>query len=126
MASADRFRDIKRRMHARIRSRKIHLKVHDPERAFVEGVISRGDRRLAPVLVEAVKRGCTFDAWDECFDYNRWMDVFSATGIDPAWWNFRERTDDEVFAWDHLDGGPPKRTLQRSRVKAETLAEAYA
>ncbi|KAF0241314.1 MAG: radical SAM [Planctomycetota bacterium] len=125
MASPERFKDIRTRMHNRIRSKKIHLKVHDPERAYVEGVVSRGDRRLAPMLVEAVKSGCTFDAWDECFSYKRWLDIFARCGIDQAKHNFRERPDDEVFAWDHLDGGPPKRTLLRSRVKAETLAEAY-
>ena len=126
MASPEHFRDVKRLMHARIRGRKIHLKVHDPERAFVEGVISRGSRRLGPLLEEAVKSGCTFDAWDEKFDYHRWLDVFSKCGVDPAWWNFRERAEDEVFPWDHLDGGPPKRTLLRSRVKAERLAGAAA
>jgi radical SAM family uncharacterized protein len=126
MASAERFSDIRQRMHARIRSRKIHLKVHDPERAYIEGVISRGDRRLAPVLVDAVRSGCTFDAWDEGFSYRRWLDVFARHGVDPAAHNFRERAPDEVFPWDHLDGGPPKRTLLRSRVKAGTLAGAYA
>lgn len=125
MATAQRFKDIRQRMHSKIRSRKIHLKVHDPERAYIEGVVSRGDRRLAPVLVEAVKSGCTFDAWDERFDYRRWLDVFARCGVDPDAHNFRERGEDEVFSWDHLDGGPPKRTLLRSRVKAEALAEAY-
>ncbi|MCE9581281.1 MAG: TIGR03960 family B12-binding radical SAM protein [Planctomycetes bacterium] len=76
MASAERFNEIRKRMHSRVRSKKIHLKVHDPERAYVEGVVSRGNRKLAPVLVEAVKSGCKFDAWDEGFDFRRWMDVF--------------------------------------------------
>ncbi|NUN50628.1 MAG: TIGR03960 family B12-binding radical SAM protein [Candidatus Brocadiae bacterium] len=126
MASPDRFRAIRRRMHDRIRSRKIHLKVHDPERAYVEGIISRGDRRLGPVIERAVKSGLTFDAWDERFDYGRWMALFAASGIDPARHNFRERDENEPFGWDHLDGGPPRRTLLRSRVKAGKLAEAYA
>ncbi|MCC6738474.1 MAG: TIGR03960 family B12-binding radical SAM protein [Planctomycetia bacterium] len=126
MATPERFRAIKDRLYNRVRHKKIHLKVHDPERAYVEGVVSRGDRRLAPVLVEAVKAGCTFDAWDEKFDHRRWMDLFGRMGIKAADHNFRERGDDEAFPWDHLDGGPPKRTLLRSRVKAETLAGASA
>lgn len=126
MATPEHFRDVKKRMYSRVRGKKIHLKIHDCERAWIEGVVSRGDRRLAPVLESAVAAGCAFDAWDEKFDYRRWLDVFAKHGLDPAAHNFRERGEDEVFAWDHLDGGPPKRTLLRSRIKAEHLAETYA
>ena len=67
-----------------VHSRKIKVNYHDSTTSFLEGVFAKGDRRLAPVIVEAYKRGCYFDGWEECFKYDTWMQAFEDLGIDPA------------------------------------------
>ena len=67
-----------------VRSRKIKVNYHDSTTSFLEGVFAKGDRRLAPVIVEAYKRGCYFDGWEECFKYDTWLQTFADLGIDPA------------------------------------------
>lgn len=88
--------------------RMVDLKMHDSERSVIEGVMSRGDRRLGRAIEYAYKLGCVLDAWDEHFNYSQWLRAFAETGIDPVWYANRHRGKDEVFAWDHIDGGVHK------------------
>ncbi len=53
----------------------------------------------------AFELGARFDGWDECFDYATWMRAADEVGVDVAWYTRRERGEDEVFGWDHLDSG---------------------
>ena len=69
-----------------VRSRKIKVNYHDSTTSFLEGVFAKGDRRLAPAIVEAYKRGCYFDGWEECFKYDTWLQTFADLGIDPAFY----------------------------------------
>ena len=69
-----------------VHSRKIKVNYHDSTTSFLEGVFAKGDRRLAPVILEAYKRGCYFDGWEECFKYDTWMQVFEDLGIDPKFY----------------------------------------
>jgi radical SAM family uncharacterized protein len=103
------------------RNRRIKLKFHDPDQSYLEGILSRGDRRLAPGLIEAHRRGARFDAWSEHFDISRWLDAFDACGIDPDAYALRERGRDEALPWDHLDIGPSRDYLwaERERARAE-------
>ena len=91
----------------------IKLKTHNVERSILEGVFSRGDRRLADTIEHAYKTGARFDGWDECFKPQIWDRAFDATGIDPAWYAHRERSPQEVFPWNHLHGGAPNDYLLR-------------
>ncbi len=103
------------------RSRRVKLKFHDPDQSYLEGILSRGDRRLAPGLVEAHRRGARFDAWREHFDLSRWLAAFEDTGIDPEAYALRERTRDEALPWDHLDIGPQRDWLWEERERARKL-----
>lgn len=80
----------------------VRIVTHDPERSILEAVFARGDRRLAPVIHEAWKRGARFDGWDETFRNEIWLDAYMATGIDPDWYAHRERSPDELLPWDHI------------------------
>jgi hypothetical protein len=100
------------------RNRRVKLKFHDSDQSFLEGILSRGDRRLAPVLEGAHRRGARFDAWNEHFDLQRWLDACDAAGIDPAAFAQRERARDEALPWDHLDIGPHRDFLWKEREKA--------
>jgi len=92
--------------------RAIGFRYHDGKPGIVEGLLSRGDRRVGRVIEEVWRDGGRFDGWSEHFSYDRWMAAASrglaATGVDVDWYTTRERTYDEVLPWDHLDSGLDK------------------
>lgn len=102
--------------------RKIRYNYHDAKVSRLEAVFARGNRNLAPAIIEAVKRGMRFDAWEEFFDYDKWMEVFDAVGIDPAFYANRRMADEEVLPWDMIDCGVTKEFLLSERHKAERAA----
>lgn len=89
--------------------RSITVRYHDGKPGQIEGLLSRGDRRVGRVVEEVYARGGTFDGWSEHFSYDRWTEAaasaLAGTGVDLAWYTTRERTRDEVLPWDHLDVG---------------------
>ena len=87
------------------RERGVALKWHDPKATLVEGIASRGDRRLGPVIEEVWRRGGTFQEWSEHFDLTRWTDAMAAAGLSVDWYVHRDRDRDEVLPWDHLSAG---------------------
>ncbi len=102
--------------------RKIRYNYHDAKVSRLEAVFARGNRRLAPALAEAVRRGMRFDAWEEHFDYDKWVEVFEATGIDPSFYANRTMPDDEILPWDVIDCGVTKKFLLSERHKAAEAA----
>ena len=86
---------------------------HDSNTTIIEGVLARGDRRLASVIEEVYRNGGIFDAWTETFSYERWMEAFDSCGIDYGSYIYRERTEDEIFPWDMIDCGVNKKYLYR-------------
>lgn len=86
----------------------LDFKWHDPKMSVIEGVFSRGDRRLSKALVSAFEKGRRFDGWSDQFDYSVWEEVFAETGVDAAFYTTRRRPFEEVFPWDHLNPGVTK------------------
>lgn len=105
-------------LRGEITDKKIRYTYHDARVSRIEAVLARGDRRLAPALELACREGFKFDAWDECFDYDRWISVFERCGIDPAFYANRAFGLDEVLPWDIIDCGVTKEFLRRERDKA--------
>ena len=68
-------------------------------------MVARGDRRLGPVLEEAVRNGARLDGWDEYFNYSIWFDALNKCGIDPAFYTTRGYGEDELLPWDPIDVG---------------------
>ncbi|MBQ8380415.1 MAG: TIGR03960 family B12-binding radical SAM protein [Clostridia bacterium] len=101
-----------------ITDRRIRYTYHDAKVSRIEAVLARGDRRLAPAIALAVQEGAMFDAWDECFDYDRWIRVFEKCGIDPDFYTTRGFGLDEVLPWDIIDCGVTKQYLLRERKLA--------
>lgn len=91
-----------------VHSRKLSVSYHGAKTSFLEAVFARGDRRLCAVMEKAREFGLRFDGWDDCFDFDKWMEAFEACGLDPAFYANRHREFDEVFPWDHLDYGVKK------------------
>ncbi|KAA3600513.1 MAG: TIGR03960 family B12-binding radical SAM protein [Candidatus Scalindua sp. AMX11] len=118
MVQLERINEIKLLIRKKIRSRKIKIKFNKPERSFLEGVFARGDRRLGSVILKAWSKGCKFDAWDEHFNYDAWNDAFKETGIDTSFYVYRERKEDEIFPWDHINTGVVKQFFQKENDKS--------
>ena len=86
---------------------------HEADVTVLEGVLARGDRRLCDTILYVYEHGGYFDAWNEYFDYDRWLEAFAATGIDPDFYTMRERDLDETLPWDFIDVGVTKKFLKR-------------
>ncbi len=93
------------------------LKWHDPSQSLLEGVFSRGDRRLSGLLETAWREGARLDGWSEHFSLARWENAAQKTGIDLHWY-LRERTMDEVLPWDHLSCGVDTNFLEKEYEKS--------
>ncbi len=90
--------------------RAIGFRYHDGKPGIVEGLLSRGDRRVGKVIRAVYEDGGRFDGWREHFSYDRWMTrrregAGRRAGVDVAWYTTRERQYEEVLPWDHLDSG---------------------
>ena len=93
----------------------IGFRYHDGKPGIVEGLLSRGDRRIGRVIEQVWRDGGRFDGWSEHFSFDRWMtaaDVALAElPVDVAWYTTRERGETEVLPWDHIDSGLDKEWL---------------
>ena len=101
-----------------ITDRKVRYNYHDAQVGRIEGVFARGDRKLCAALLEAHRRGIRFDAWEEFFSYDAWIDIFASVGVDPDFYTTRGFGLDEILPWDIIDCGVDKSFLLRERTKA--------
>ena len=92
---------------------------HEADVSVLEGVFARGDRRIAPVILAAYRRGCLFDSWSEYFKNDVWLQCFEDCGVDIGFYTTRERADDEIFPWDFIDCGVTRQFLLREWKKAQ-------
>jgi radical SAM family uncharacterized protein len=83
----------------------VKLKWHDPRASVAEGIVSRGDRRLAAVIEDVWRQGGTFQEWSEKFDLQLWLDALERNGLTMEEYVYRHRTEDEALPWDHLSAG---------------------
>ena len=109
----DRLRQLRDKVRADKRyGRAIGFRYHDGKPGTIEGLLSRGDRRVGRVIEEVWRDGGRFDGWSEHFSYDRWVaateKALAGTGVDLDWYTLRERDYDEVLPWDHLDSGLDK------------------
>jgi radical SAM family uncharacterized protein len=92
--------------------RAIGFRYHDGKPGIIEGLLSRGDRRVGRVIEEVWRDGARFDGWSEHFSYDRWVAGtergLAGSGVDLDWFTTRERGYDETLPWDHLDSGLDK------------------
>jgi len=90
----------------------IGIRYHDGRPSIIEGLLSRGDRRVGAVIRRVWEDGGRFDGWSEHFSFERWErcadEVFAGTSVSLDWFTTRERAHAEVLPWDHLDSGLDK------------------
>jgi radical SAM family uncharacterized protein len=89
--------------------RAIGFRYHDGKPSIIEGLLSRGDRRVGAIIEAVWRDGGRFDGWSEHFSYERWAACaercLDGSGVDLDWYTTRERDYSELLPWDHLDAG---------------------
>ena len=108
----------KRAVMDQLNQKRIKYNWHEADVSVIEGVLARGDRKLADAIEMIYKKGCIFDSWTEHFKNDIWLESMAECGLDPAFYTTRERSLDEVFPWDFLDCGVTKEFLLREWEKA--------
>ncbi len=107
--------------------RAIGVRYHDGKPGMIEGLLSRGDRRVGAVIEEVWRAGGKLDGWSEHFSFERWTEAaeraLAPYGIDLAWYTTRERSQGEVLPWDHLDAGLDRDWLWQDYQDAVSGAE---
>ena len=87
------------------KSHNVQMKWHDSRATVVEGLMSRGDRRLGPVIEDVWRAGGVFQEWSEHFDISLWTEALERHGLSFEGYVYRHRTEDEIMPWDHLSAG---------------------
>lgn len=96
-----------------LNNKSIRYNWHEADVTVLEGILARGDRRIAQAILHVYEHGGFFDAWHEYFDYNLWLEAFDACKIDPDFYTKRFRPEDEIFPWDFIDVGVTKEFMLR-------------
>ncbi len=131
-ADADTIDDRLRKLREAIRgdrryAKAIGVRYHDGKPGIIEGLLSRGDRRVGKIIEAVWADGGRFDGWSEHFSYERWVaateQALAGTGVDLDWYTTRERSFDEILPWDHLDAGLDKDWLWQDWEDALTEVE---
>jgi radical SAM superfamily enzyme YgiQ (UPF0313 family) len=115
-----------RYLRQRCRLKSVKIKQHDIDLSLLEGVLTRGDRRVAPALEEAWRRGCRLDAWSECFKPEVWWQTFRDMNIDVAWYSHRQRPMNEVLPWDHVNVKKGRQYLEKEQTRSLMQLEVMA
>ena len=114
----DKAKVVKEEIRAQLNQKSIKYNYHEADVTVLEGILARGDRKVADVLEAAYKKGAIFDSWSEYFRYDLWMEAFEELGIDPEFYTLRERSLEEIFPWDFISIGVAKNFLKREWEKA--------
>lgn len=96
-----------------------NLRYHSPRQSFLEGLFSRGDRRLAQLIEKAWNYGARLDGWDEYFDLARWQKAAESCGLSLDSY-LHLRSPDEILPWQHLSTGVSPQFLLDELAKAYT------
>ncbi|RHQ89104.1 TIGR03960 family B12-binding radical SAM protein [Clostridium sp. AF21-20LB] len=114
---------VNHRMKEMLNKKSIRYNWHEADVTVLEGVLARGDRKVAAVIEEAYRKGAIYDSWSEYFNNDIWMKAFETCGVDIDFYTTRERSLDEVFPWDFIDAGVTKDFLKRewANAQAETV-----
>jgi radical SAM family uncharacterized protein len=113
-------------LRSKVKIRSVSIKSHDIERSMLEGVLTRGDRRVADALLEAWKRGARLDAWTEYFQPQLWWQVFDDLGMDVHFYSHRARDIGEVLPWDHIHVKKGRAYLAKEQDRAVLQLTAMA
>jgi radical SAM family uncharacterized protein len=126
MQSREYFKWAGQYLRQRCRLRAVKIKQHDIECSLLEGVLTRGDRRVAVALEEAWRRGCRLDGWRECFKPEVWWQTFRDLNIDVNFYSHRARPMTEVLPWDHVNVKKGRQFLEKEQTRSLQQLEVMA
>jgi radical SAM family uncharacterized protein len=126
MQDRDYFRWAHKYLRSRVKIRTVKVKCHDIEKSLLEGILTRGDRRVAVALEEAWRRGARLDAWTENFNPSLWWSTFEDLGIDVPFYSQRTRPVDEVLPWDHIHVKKGREYLAKEQNRSVVQLAAMA
>lgn len=95
-----------------IKGKGFNLSWNEPDLSLLEGVFSRGDRRLAAVIETAWKKGCRFEGWNDTFSPELWYQSFQENNIEMNEY-LQAYNLDQVLPWDHINMGVTKKFLEK-------------
>ena len=104
----------------RITSKRIRYNYHDAFLSILEGVISRGDRKITDLIIKAWENGARFDSWSEMFKESAWKSAFEQSGLDINFYSGRKREFSEILPWDHIDIGVDKKFFENEKTLSES------
>lgn len=96
---------------------RLNFRKHYSKISSLEGIVARGDRRVASIIHTAWSRGARFDGWDETFKYDLWVNCVEESGLDTSVFLGTIPMKGKL-AWDHIDVGLTERFLEIEWKKA--------
>ncbi len=96
---------------------RLNFRKHYSRISALEGIVARGDRRVANIIYNAWNQGARFDGWDETFNYNLWVKCVEDSGLDTQVFLGTIPMNGKL-AWDHIDVGLTERFLEIEWKKA--------
>ncbi len=105
MARADELLEKQRLLRGRLRRTRVRVRTHDVETSLLEGVLSRGDRRVGDAVEQACRLGCRFDGWGDRLRIDLWKRAFDEAGVDPDAYLHRELPTGAALPWSHIGTG---------------------
>jgi len=122
MESIEKIRHKQDYLRKKAGNKKLKVSMRSPQMTFLEGVLSRGDRRLSQVILAAFRKGAGFDAWDDYFFFDKWQEAFRDCQIDPDFY-LEAKAKNEFLPWDFLDVGIDKEALVK---EADRISEGIS
>lgn len=110
---------VKQEVRAQVNQKSIKYNYHEADVSVLEGLLARGDRRVAQTILAAYRNGALFDAWSETFRMDAWNQAITSTGTDMNFYVHRERDLNELFPWDFIKIGVTKDFLKREWENAK-------
>ena len=107
---------------AQLNKKSIKYNWHDAKTSVIEGLLARGDRRVGKIIEAVYKKGASFDAWTDHFDYDKWISAVEEPEADVPGMDFyvyRRRELDEILPWDFIDAGVTKKFMIREFENAK-------
>lgn len=111
------------RIKAGMKTRRVRLKHPSPWMAWVEGLLSRSDHRIAPYILEAYRQGARFDSWDDGFKKDVWKPVYDSIPKELADLWMKARPGGSHVPWEDVIDGFPREKLVRDFEKFESINE---
>lgn len=107
-----------------VNRKRVSFKAHDVAGSHLEGVFSRGDRRLGAAVLEAWKRGARLDGWSDHFRPDLWAEVLKDKGLYDL--GGLVRTLDDPLPWQAIDIGVSAAFLRREAARSREAMKTAA